>query len=171
MRTITATGLTITALAVSLSAAPAAAADPVGVQATRCQQEWDAVQAPGHRDGKVRIWQDAFCTNALGHDENDDRDWGDGTGDIKKATNKVSSVMNNGTLGGYDVVAFYDYTAYDWRYGYTCLKPGEYYADDLSNNKFSERTVGEHAGKAFSANDAISSHKWVTEADCTTFVD
>ncbi|MFI7452518.1 hypothetical protein ACIBQX_33840 [Nonomuraea sp. NPDC049714] len=144
---------------------------PLGVPSaqadTRCNQEWDAFG----RDGKVRIYKDPYCTNQLDWAVGDDWDWGDGTGEITNATNTVSSVMNNGTLGGVDVVAFYDYTGYDWRYGYTCLKPGEYYADYLADNRFSARTAGEHAGKKFLVNDAISSHKWVTEGDCNTFVE
>ncbi|MGW0801603.1 hypothetical protein [Nonomuraea sp. NPDC002799] len=163
-KTLTALGLSAALITVGLTVPSAAQA------ATRCDQEWDAV--PGdHRDGRVRIWRDINCTNALGYASGDDWDWGDGTGEIKNATNVVSSVMNNGDIGGYDVVAFYDYTGYDWQYGYTCLKPGQYYADSLENDKFTKRTAGEHKGETFDANDAISSHKWVTQFDCTNFLD
>ncbi|MFC5835840.1 hypothetical protein [Nonomuraea insulae] len=159
--------------AFGLSAALITVAPPVPSVAQAkppCDQEWDAV--PGdHRDGQVRVWRDVHCKNMLGHAFGDDRDWGDGTGEIKSASNVVSSVMNNGNLGGYDVVAFYDYTAYDWRYGYTCLKPGQFYADSLENDEFTMRTADPGKGKIYSANDAISSHKWVTQGDCTNFLD
>ncbi|NRQ36272.1 hypothetical protein HII36_31220 [Nonomuraea sp. NN258] len=164
-RTLSALGLGVTLVTVGLTVPTAT------VQAdTRCNQEWNAV--PGdHRDGRVRIWRDAYCTNRLDDALGDDYDWGDGGGEITNATNTVSSVMNNGDIGGYDVVAFYDYTGYDWRYGYTCLKPGQFYADNLADDKFRARTAGSNAGTAYSANDAISSHKWVTAQDCDTFLD
>ncbi|QOV36138.1 hypothetical protein IM697_40015 [Streptomyces ferrugineus] len=42
--------------------------------------------------------------------------------------------MNSGYIGGLGIVAFYN--AYNYRGGYSCLAPGEYYADNLSDNTF-----------------------------------
>lgn len=167
--TLAAFGLAALSVTVPLSTTPSASAGTA--QFAGCNNEYNG-QGGYEGDGKVHIYRDINCANQIGNDIDNDSDWGDGGGDVKNATNMASSVLNSGIRGGYDAVAFYDYTAYSWEYGFTCLKWSEFYADDLTDNRFSKRTKGEDTGKAFIVNDAISSHKWVPESACGgTFVD
>ncbi|MEU0649074.1 hypothetical protein [Streptomyces umbrinus] len=124
-------------------------------QEYRCQQEW-----PG-RDGNVRAWTDYGCDgNLLGVTPGDDRFWGDSSGAFQSiAYKEASSVMNSGFVGGKDVVAFYYDKDYQYQNGYVCLAPGELWADNLTDNYFTNRP-----GQV--VNDRIGSHRWVTASEC-----
>ncbi|CAL9568925.1 hypothetical protein [Streptomyces sp. enrichment culture] len=112
-----------------------------------CDAKW-----PGSRDGMVRAWQLNDCSGTyLGGTGSYDSDWGNSSGPFQGSDeNRASSVMNSGYIGSYDIVAFYRLPGYGG--GYTCLKPGEKYADKISDNTF---TNGDPV------DNRISSHRWV----------
>ncbi|MFD6172128.1 hypothetical protein [Streptomyces coeruleorubidus] len=125
-----------------------------------CDSKW-----PSARDGMVRAWQHPDCEGTyLGGTESWDSDWGNSSGPFQGTDdNRASSVMNSGTYGGADVVAFYRLTDFQYKEGYGCLKPGEKYVDGLSRNNFTTSTDGEQ----HNMDNRISSHKWVTVSDCS----
>ncbi|MFE9674794.1 hypothetical protein ACFYO5_11850 [Streptomyces sp. NPDC006259] len=129
---------------------PTTSAQAAG-QGAGCEAKW-----PG-RDGYVRAWQHPDCQGILlGASTGDDSHWGDGAGGFGyDAYYDTSSVMNSGTLGGRDVVAFYHSPGYIG--GYTCLSPYELYADNLTDNHFTDGLV---------VDNRIGSHRWVTSAEC-----
>ncbi|MDN3265788.1 peptidase inhibitor family I36 protein [Streptomyces sp. CSDS2] len=138
-------GLTALSIAVPTTAAQAGESDIAGAG---CDSKW------GPRNGIMYAWQDLDCQGPLlvtasGNSAN----WGEAAND------RATSVMNRGYTGGRDVVKFYEHANYGGGHG--CLKPGELYADNLTDNRLSNG-VG--------ANDTISSHQWVTSSDCTTFL-
>lgn len=145
-------GLTALGLAVPATAAQATAQGP------GCNSKW-----PG-RDGYVRAWADPDCQGTLlGATQGNDIDWSDGVGPFTSGDqNTASSVMNSGTLGGKDVVAFYYWSGWDAGRGYTCLKPGEKYADNLSDNSFANFPGGTYV----TVDDNIMSHVWVAASAC-----
>ncbi|MFE3165770.1 hypothetical protein [Streptomyces sp. NPDC059224] len=119
-----------------------------------CDAQWNYLG----RDGRVRAWDGYDCSGLyLGDDTGSDPNWGDSYGEFKGAdANRASSVMNNGYVGGKDVVAFYYYKEYDDT-AYGCLKPGELYVDDLSRNWFTNSVT---------MDNAIESHTWVAASAC-----
>ncbi|PCG85309.1 hypothetical protein CIB93_15085 [Streptomyces sp. WZ.A104] len=143
----------LAALGLTASAGTAQAADG-------CNSKW-----PG-RDGYVRAWDGKDCQGTLlGGTQGNDGDWGDGAGAFRGSDdNRASSVMNSGYYGGRDVVAFYwiGDNSEPWKFGYGCLKPGEFYVDDLSRNRFTPAP----SGTRYNMNNSISSHRWVTAGDC-----
>ncbi|WP_330263805.1 hypothetical protein [Streptomyces griseorubiginosus] len=119
-----------------------------------CNANWNA----HGRDGDVRAWDGTDCGGELlGVTAGSDPSWGDGSGPFQGSdTNRASSVMNSGFVGGKDVVAFYWLDNYnDGSYG--CLLPGEKYVDDLSRNHFTNNA---------NMNNNIQSHTWVTSSAC-----
>lgn len=119
-----------------------------------CNDKW-----PGARDGMVRAWQLKDCSGIyLGGTQSWDSDWGNSSGPFQGSDdNRATSVMNSGYRGSYDIVAFYRLAGYGG--GYTCLSPGELYADDLSDNRFSTGKI---------VDNRISSHRWVNS--CSRFL-
>ncbi|MGW2043924.1 peptidase inhibitor family I36 protein [Streptomyces sp. NPDC001858] len=144
--TVTAALVALTALGAVVPTATAQAAESA-VAGPGCDSKW------GPRNGNVYAWQDLDCQGAqlIGTPGNSTY-WGDGN-------DKATSVMNRGYTGGRDVVAFYQDINYGG--GHACLVPGEMYADNLTDNRFSNG-VG--------VNDAISSHQWVTRSACATLL-
>lgn len=154
-----ATAAAVIGLAALGLAVPATSAQ-ASVQGAGCNAKW-----PG-RDGYVRAWADPDCQGTLlGATTGNDADWSDNIGPFTNGDqNKASSVMNSGTIGGKDVVAFYMYPGQSDVGGYTCLAPGEKYADNLRDNVFQKRngtTVGP-------VDDNIMSHVWVTASACAS---
>ncbi|MFJ2645141.1 hypothetical protein ACIO1C_00140 [Streptomyces sp. NPDC087420] len=147
-------GLLAFGLAVPVTSAEATTQGP------GCSSKW-----PG-RDGYVRAWADPDCSGTLlGATQGGDYDWSDGIGAFTGSDwGQASSVMNSGTIGGKDVVAFY------WNYGqsdvlgYTCLAPGEKYADNLTDNVFQRRNGTEFGP----VDDNIGSHVWVAASACAS---
>jgi hypothetical protein len=147
-------GLTALGLTVPATSAQATAQGPV------CASKW-----PG-RDGYVRAWADPDCTGTLlGATPGSDANWDDGAGPFTQGdANQASSVMNSGTIGGKDVVAFYYREGLSDVTGYTCLAPGEKYADNLTDNAFRLRD-----GSALApVDDNIMSHTWVAASACAS---
>ncbi|MFD7323746.1 hypothetical protein ACFV9D_22035 [Streptomyces sp. NPDC059875] len=135
--------------------ATTAQATEVGTQGENCNAKW-----PG-RDGYVRAWDGFDCWGAyLGGTAGNDPDWNAPGGGFTGAWDKASSVMNSGYFGGKDVVAFYRYQNYAYADGYTCLRPGEKYADDLTDNRFHNGPWDEDV------DDDIRSHQWVYASAC-----
>ncbi|MGW0705312.1 peptidase inhibitor family I36 protein [Streptomyces sp. NPDC002643] len=141
--TVTAALLGLTALGVVVPAATSQAAEGA-VAGPGCNSKW------GPRNGNMYAWQDLDCTGTLlitasGNSAN----WG------AAANDKATSVMNRGFVGSLDVVKFFENDNYGG--GHACLLPGELYADNLTDNRFTNGVV---------VNDNITSHKWVNTPDC-----
>ncbi|MFE2214415.1 hypothetical protein ACFW93_20975 [Streptomyces canus] len=154
-----ATAAAVIGLAALGLAVPATSAQ-ASVQGAGCNAKW-----PG-RDGYVRAWADPDCQGTLlGATQGNDANWSDNDGPFTSGDqNQASSVMNSGTIGGKDVVAFYYLPGQSDVTGYTCLAPGEKYADNLTDNRFQKRdgsTVGP-------VDDNIMSHVWVTASACAS---
>ncbi|MCX4764467.1 peptidase inhibitor family I36 protein [Streptomyces sp. NBC_01275] len=145
--TVTAALLGLTALAVVVPATTSQAAGSA-VPGPGCNSKW------GARNGNMYAWQDLDCTGTLLISTPGNSSWwGDGAND------KATSVMNRGYTGGNDVVKFYQDVNYGG--GHACLLPGELYADNLTDNAFSNG-VG--------VNDNITSHQWVSSSACSTLL-
>ncbi|MDT9688730.1 hypothetical protein Q5762_10240 [Streptomyces sp. P9(2023)] len=149
---IAALGLAAIGLAAPATTAQAA---ELGTQGAGCNAQW-----PG-RDGYVRAWDGVDCRGAfLGGTAGNDPDWNAEGGGFMGASDRASSVMNSGYYGGKDVVAFYRYQNYAYQDGYTCLAPGEKYADYLGDNRFFNGTDVD------SVDNDIRSHLWVYASAC-----
>jgi len=99
-------------------------------------------------------YSSADCAGFLGKARGNDSNWGDSGGSFQGGdTNKATSILNKGT----DVVQFFNGTGTGWTGGNTCLSRNEGFASDLSDNDFSS---------GVSANDSISSHRWVLGGAC-----
>lgn len=95
------------------------------------------------------------CVGFLGKAEGDDANWGDSSQSFQGGdTNKASSILNKGV--NYEV-KFYNGTGTGWTGGYTCLGRSEHFASDLRDNTFTSGA---------SANNSISSHRWVSASFC-----
>ncbi|KQX59076.1 MULTISPECIES: hypothetical protein [unclassified Streptomyces] len=146
---IAALGLAVAGL---VAPATAAQASGTGAASNHCNDIW-----PG-RNGNVYAYNDTYCYGYLGSTAGNDADWNASGNGFTDAGDKASSVMNAGTLGGKDVVAFYYLSNYSGGYG--CLAPGEFFVDDLSrpaNNFTNGRNM----------NNQIRSHQWVYRNACT----
>lgn len=145
--TVTAALTGLLALGVALPATTAQAAGST-VTADVCADKF------GARDGKMYAWDTLNCQGAsMYSNEGNSTYWG------AADTDKASSVMNRGYLGGRDVVAFYRNINYGG--GYTCLSPNELYADDLTDNYFTDGSV---------VTNAITSHQWVVASACARWL-
>ncbi|MFI1357046.1 peptidase inhibitor family I36 protein [Streptomyces sp. NPDC020898] len=145
--TVTAAVLGLTALGLAVPATAAQAAESA-VPGPVCQSKW------GARNGNVYAWQDLDCSGTqLINTPGNSTNWGAGAND------KATSVMNRGFTGGLDHVAFYQDDLY--RGGHTCLAPGELYADNLTDNTFTN---------GVNVNDNITSHQWVAGSACGKLV-
>lgn len=153
---ITAAVVGLTALGLAVPATTAQAAG-TGTQATGCNSKW-----PG-RNGNVYAWDGYDCQGTrLGYTAGNDSDWNASGGGFVNAWDKASSVMNAGYTGGYDVVQFFYWQNYGDLYpGYTCLSPNEYFADNLSDNYFTNGYV---------VNNNIRSHRWVASGSCSRWL-
>jgi hypothetical protein len=142
--TVTAAVLGLTTLGLATPAAAQAAEDAVA--GPGCAGKW------GPPNGRMYAWDEQDCLGALlpvPHSGS----WG------PDADNRAASVMNRAYTSSFDHVAFYDKPTYAG--GHVCLAPGEGYADDLTDNRFSDGTV---------VNDAISAHRWVNGTACGAFL-
>ena len=140
--TVTAALLGLTALGVVVPAATSQAADSA-VAGPGCDSKW------GARNGYMYAWENLDCGGAQLIATPGNSDWWVGSQD------RATSVMNRGYVGSLDHVKFYEHAGHGG--GYSCLAPGELYADNLTDNRLSN---------GVSANDTISSHKWVNRGDC-----
>ncbi|MEV7889910.1 hypothetical protein ACWD3I_47110 [Streptomyces sp. NPDC002817] len=99
---------------------------------------------------------DTDCYDSLGSAEGDDSNWGNAFGPFKWGdTNEAESIIHKGTSGR--AVKVFNGAGTDWGGGYNCIKMTEYYVSDLRRNDFTS---------GYAVEDAISSHKWVWEAEC-----
>lgn len=95
------------------------------------------------------------CVGFLGKAKLNDPNWGDSAASFQGGdTNKASSILNKGA--SYEV-QFFNGTGTGWTGGHTCLARSEHYASDLTNNYFTSGA---------SANNSISSHRWVSASTC-----
>ncbi|MDO0932591.1 hypothetical protein QQY66_13120 [Streptomyces sp. DG2A-72] len=95
------------------------------------------------------------CVGPLGRDDANDSNWGDSSHQFRGSdTNKASSILNK---GNHQEVQFFNGTGTGWTGGHTCLARSEHYASDLTNNYFTS---------GYSANNSISSHRWVGASTC-----
>lgn len=156
---VVALGLAIAGLAVPATTAQAA---PGGATASNCAFVFNQIG----RDGQFRAYNLVNCKELHGADEGDDPNWADSSGVFTGSydNDAASSLMNNGYIGGEDVVAVYRHTGYRDRDGYGCLAAGELYADYLGDNYYYESDVGQ---TRITMNNSISSHQWVYTSDCS----
>lgn len=99
-------------------------------------------------------YSSANCVGFLGKAAGNDSNWGDSGGSFQGGdTNVATSVLNKGS----DVVQFFNGTGMDWTGGNICLKSIERFASSLHDNEFSSNQ---------SADNAISSHRWVIGGAC-----
>ncbi|WP_060882719.1 hypothetical protein [Streptomyces caniscabiei] len=141
--------LTTTAALLGLAglglAVPATAAQAADSAVVGCGDLW------GRPDGKVYAWDLPNCEGSP-LPIPDSGAWG------PDASDRASSVMNRGYPGGLDHVAFYHHANHAGGHG--CLAPGELYAADLADNRYSDGA---------SANNSISAHRWVNRNSCASF--
>ncbi|MFI1226312.1 MULTISPECIES: hypothetical protein [unclassified Streptomyces] len=108
----------------------------------------------GAKAGYMYAYDSANCIGFLGRAKGMDSNWGDSSGSFQGGdTNKATSILNKGTTLE---VQFFNGTG-TWTGGYTCLARSEWFASNLSDNKFSSGAT---------VNNAISSHRWVTGPTC-----
>ncbi|MET8216190.1 peptidase inhibitor family I36 protein [Streptomyces hirsutus] len=144
--TVTAALLGLTALGVVVPATTSQAAGST-VAGPGCDSKW------GPRNGNMYAWEDLDCSGAELIRSAGNSDWWVGSQD------RATSVMNRGFTGGLDHVAFYENSGFGG--GHACLAPGELYADNLTDNRFTN---------GVNANDTISSHRWVARSACGAFL-
>lgn len=95
------------------------------------------------------------CVGFLGRAKANDANWGDSSNSFQGGdTNKASSILNRGEVSA---VQFFNGTGTGWTGGYTCLSRSEHFASDLTDNTFTS---------GVSANNSISSHRWVVPSTC-----
>ncbi|MFE9680766.1 hypothetical protein [Streptomyces sp. NPDC006285] len=138
MRRLTVTAALLGLTALGLAVPTTAQAADNGAAGPVCDSKW------GPRNGNVYAWDGYDCQSTLlintpGTSSN----WGG-------ANDRASSVMNRGYTGNLAIVKFYYLENYGG--GHTCLYPGELYADDLSDNSFTN---------GYSVDNNIRSHQWV----------
>ncbi len=96
-----------------------------------------------------------YCIGELGKAKANDADWGDSSYSFQGSdTNRASSILNKGEVSA---VQFFNGTGTGWTGGHICLARGEHFASNLSDNTFTS---------GVSANNAISSHRWVVPSTC-----
>ncbi|MEV8315142.1 hypothetical protein AB0Q95_13295 [Streptomyces sp. NPDC059900] len=104
--------------------------------------------------GFMYAYDGTYCVGYLGSSSGNDADWGNSSGSFQGwEDNEASSILNKGNDSE---VKFYSLPNYAG--GYICLSRNEAYASDLSDDKMSS---------GVSANNTISSHKWVSAASCS----
>ncbi|MBT3154276.1 hypothetical protein HTV45_25960 [Streptomyces sp. CHD11] len=140
--TVTAAVLGLAALGLAVPATAAQASEST-VAGPVCDSKW------GPRNGYMYAWENLDCSGALLISTAGNSSWWGG------AQDRATSVMNRGYTGGLDHVAFYEHASFGGGHG--CLAPGELYADNLTDNRLTS---------GVSANDTISSHKWVASSAC-----
>ncbi|MFC7840874.1 peptidase inhibitor family I36 protein [Streptomyces sp. NPDC001046] len=148
MRKISVTAAVLGLAALGLAVPATAQAAESAVPGPGCNSKW------GPRNGSMYAWQDLDCGGTLliatpGNSSN----WG------TAANDKATSVMNRGYTGGLDHVAFYENDNHTG--GHACLAPGELYADNLTDNRFTSGVI---------VNDNITSHRWVARSACGAFL-
>ncbi|UUU26151.1 hypothetical protein [Streptomyces sp. DSM 40750] len=135
--TVTAALLGLTALGVVVPATTSQAADSA-VAGPVCDSKW------GARNGNMYAWDAQDCQgNAMIVNAGTLDSWGG-------ANDRASSVMNRGYTGNLSIVKFYFLE--NQQGGHTCLYPGELYADNLTDNRFTNNVI---------VDNNIRSHEWV----------
>ncbi|MGW0731069.1 hypothetical protein [Streptomyces sp. NPDC002851] len=154
--TLTTLGIAALGAVVPATTATASTAANTGAQAAAsCADNWR-----GATKGYMYAYNGTYCTGYLGKDKNNDGNWGDRYGSFRFGdNNRASSLLHRGTSGY--AVKFYN--GFRYKGGHICLTKGEKYASALrSDDKF---TGG------LTANNRISSHKWVPQGQCARFMD
>ncbi|HWU06015.1 MAG TPA: hypothetical protein VN520_06415 [Streptomyces sp.] len=112
----------------------------------------------GALSGYMYAYEHAYCVNHIGNSASWDSDWGNSSGPFQGSdTNRASSILNKGNSSE---IQFFNGTGQDWAGGHICLSRNEAYASNLNNDEF-HNNIDDNG----SANDAISSHRWVTPGD------
>ncbi|MFC9390142.1 hypothetical protein [Streptomyces venezuelae] len=121
-----------------------------------CADVWRAHQG----DGNMWAFSGSDCSGTeLGHSPSWDSDWSNSSGPFRGDDNdRATSLVNTGTQGGRDTVAFYLSSGYEGGHG--CVTFGEKYVTNLNDDTFTSGVA---------ANNAISSHQWVTASACSRF--
>ncbi|MGW0494695.1 hypothetical protein ACWD0Z_04465 [Streptomyces sp. NPDC003007] len=146
MRKIAVTAAVLGLTTLGLAVPAAAQATETTVAEPGCAGKW------GPRDGRLYAWDERDCQGSLLPVPYSGT-WG------PAADNRASSVMNRAYTSGFDHAALYDKP--DHSGGHVCLAPGELYADNLTDNRFTDGTL---------VNNAISAHRWVNGSACRAFL-
>jgi hypothetical protein len=118
--------------------------------AETCSDNYSAARA-----GYMYAYDSVDCVGQLGLSYGDDENWGNSSQSFQGSdTNKASSILNKGNS---QEVQFFNGTGTGWTGGHTCLSRNEGYASDLTDNYFTS---------GYSANNSISSHRWVSASTC-----
>jgi hypothetical protein len=104
--------------------------------------------------GYMYAFDSVNCVGFLGKAKESDDNWGDSQYSFQGGdTNKASSIINKGEIRH---VQFFNGTD-TYTGGHTCLSRIEGFASDLTDNTFTS---------GVSANNSISSHRWVDAGAC-----
>jgi hypothetical protein len=123
-----------------------------------CDQTWHPATS-----GHFHAYNYPNCFGKLGNTGGNDSNWGDSSGGFQGDANKASSILHKGTSGL--AVKVYDGTNYTG--ASACIKKSEFYASDLGDDYL---TGGGPGTGRIAASDTISSHKWVYENTCGSFL-
>ena len=119
--------------------------------ATPCDNAWRSAAS-----GFFYAYASDNCTGYLGRADGADSNWGNDQGGFQgSATNNAESILHKGTSGL--AVQVFNGTGDDWGGGFTCIKKSELYMSSLNGFSFTS---------GYAVDNAISSHRWVTEASC-----
>ncbi|PAZ12668.1 hypothetical protein CLM62_28735 [Streptomyces sp. SA15] len=160
MRKLTATlaalgvaGLGVLVPATSTQAAPTARA----AAAANCDDNYEQA-----RLGYMYAYRLSYCEKYLGSAKSWDENWGNSSRSFQgDDDNRATSLLHRGTSG--DAVAFYRLK--DYKGGAICLTKGQKYASSLkSDDVFS-------GNPSYTADNRISSHRWVAKEACKKFMD
>ncbi|WP_129788023.1 hypothetical protein [Promicromonospora panici] len=129
---------------------------PATAQASaNCDRAWHNATS-----GYFYAYDGGNCYVYLGRANGNDSNWGDSAGGFRSGdTNKASSILHKGTSGM--AVKVYDKTGYTG--AYSCIKKSEYYVSALSDDYL---TGGGPGTGRVTAQNTISSHKWVNNTAC-----
>jgi hypothetical protein len=120
-----------------------------------CDTQWHSATS-----GHFYAYNTYSCYAKLGNTAGDDSNWGNTSGGFQGGdTNTASSILHKGTSGL--AVKVYNGTSYTG--AYSCIKKSEFYVSTLADDNL---TGGVHPSDQVSANNTISSHKWVRETAC-----
>ncbi|MEW2551291.1 hypothetical protein ACWGRF_21190 [Streptomyces zhihengii] len=148
--------LAVLGLATLGTVVPAATAQA----AAGCADNYDVATS-----GNVYAYWNQFCEGHIGNTPSYDSDWGNSSGPFQGSDdNRATSLLHKGTSG--QAVAFYRLSGYGG--GHICLTKGEQYASTLVDNN--DPYAKDRFTNGDPADNRISSHRWVDQDACGSFM-
>lgn len=132
-----------------------------GAQAAspHCDEAWKNAKS-----GFFYAYRGVHCYTVLGYTDGNDPSWANAAGPFQGAdSNAASSILHKGTSG----MAVEVFNGVNYTYQRGCIAKSEYYASNLTDNALTDG--GQGTGDV-SANKTISSHRWVPQSDCGSFL-